>query len=58
MSFYGAVYGAFIKLTCPKCKEVQVRARRPPLQKVRCRKCDHEFVVADGRPEPTTIERK
>jgi ribosomal protein S27E len=58
MSFYGAVLGAFIKLTCPSCKEVQVRARRPPTQKVQCRKCFHEFLVAEGEPEPTTIPRR
>lgn len=46
MSFYGAVLGAIVRIECPKCREVQVRARKPPHVVVRCRRCGTPLVAA------------
>lgn len=58
MSFYGAVLGTFVRLTCPHCGEVQVRARRPPTTRVECRKCHRDFALSDGAPVPVAAPRR
>lgn len=55
MSFYGAVLGALVRLTCPHCGHVQVRSRRPPHESVKCRDCLKSFAVSDGKPEPARV---
>ena len=55
MPFYGAILGALVRVTCPKCSEVQVRSRRPPHERIVCRKCGHSFEQAAGAPMPPSV---
>ena len=41
---YGSSHGAVIKLQCPKCGEVQARARRPDARYA-CRRCGEQIEV-------------
>lgn len=46
--FGGASAGAVVKLRCPKCGEVQARARAPKGTTYECRKCGHPFTREEG----------
>ena len=46
--FGAASRAAVVKLTCPKCGEVQARARGKEDEKYACRKCGHVFTRAEG----------
>lgn len=48
MPFYGAVLGALVQVTCPRCRSVQLRARRPPRERFTCRSCGQVFTLAEG----------
>ncbi len=45
---YGASHGAVIKLQCPKCGEVQARARRDRDARYACRRCGEQLEVRRG----------
>ena len=42
---FGASQGAVVKLACPKCGEVQARARQPEGARYTCRRCGEVFEV-------------
>ncbi|MFO0571706.1 MAG: hypothetical protein U0263_39140 [Polyangiaceae bacterium] len=41
--FTGGALGALVKLRCPHCHELQVRARKPSGSRYACRKCHKRF---------------
>ncbi|HEV8547999.1 MAG TPA: hypothetical protein VGQ57_03205 [Polyangiaceae bacterium] len=49
----GGAQGALIRLKCPKCREVQVRARKlgGAKAKYRCRNCFTTFTREAGTPK-------
>jgi len=51
--FTGGAQGTLLRLKCPKCGEVQVRARKPEgvRAKYRCRKCFTTFTREAGTPK-------
>lgn len=50
--------GAVVAVTCPKCGELQTRARKPENEPYECRKCHAKFTRAElerrqkARPPP------
>lgn len=51
--FTGGAQGTLLRLVCPSCGEVQVRARKPEgnRAKYRCRKCFTTFTREAGTPK-------
>jgi len=49
MIFAGASAGAVLRLQCPKCSEVQARARVPEPASYACRKCGEQFTRRQGQ---------
>jgi len=60
MSVFGpAVMRALLlQLRCPRCGEVQARAREPKGYKYRCRKCRASFTVDEGQKSKPSQKRK
>lgn len=52
--FGGGTAGAILKLQCPKCGEVQARAREPKGTLYECRKCGHSFTREAGSAKPSS----
>jgi predicted RNA-binding Zn-ribbon protein involved in translation (DUF1610 family) len=46
----GAVRATLVKLTCPKCGEVQARVRPKPGQTLQCRRCRADLPAPPVRP--------
>jgi len=49
MIFSGASAGAVLRLQCPRCSEVQARARAPEDSSYACRKCGERFTRKQGQ---------
>jgi ribosomal protein L37AE/L43A len=47
--FASASMGAVVRLTCPRCGEVQARARASESATYECRKCGVPFTGREGR---------
>lgn len=58
--FAGASMGAIVRLLCPKCGEVQARARAPEGTEYECRACGHGFRREEMNEEssPPDLEPK
>lgn len=52
--FVGGAQGTLLRLKCPRCGEVQVRARKPGggRAKYRCRRCFTTFTREAGTAKP------
>ena len=48
MIIFGGGAGSIVKLRCPKCGEVQARARQPKGATYDCRKCGKPFTREDS----------
>lgn len=55
--FTGGAQGTLVRLKCPGCGEVQVRARKPEGKraKYRCRRCFTTFTREAGTPKKRKI---
>lgn len=49
--FGSAAAAALVRLRCPKCGELQARARLPEAATYECRKCGATFTQAEGKAE-------
>ncbi len=47
----GAIKGAIIKLACPHCSEMQLRARAHHGGRYRCRRCNKLFTKEEGEKQ-------
>lgn len=46
--FLGAAGAAIVKLRCPACAHIDVRARRPAGESYECRNCGERFTQEQG----------
>lgn len=46
----GAMFGGVVTLKCPACGLVQLRARRPKSEHIRCKRCSRSFGREAGSP--------
>jgi len=53
----GAIAGSLLKLACPHCKHVQVRARAHHGERYRCKKCRKLFTKEEGEKEAKRLVR-
>jgi len=56
--FTGGALGTLVRLTCPKCGEVQARARKRGRQEYDCRVCHHRFTAAEGQAANANAARR
>lgn len=49
---------ATLKLTCPHCHSVQLRARKPKGTRYACRRCHKRFALESAKPTVTKTTTK